>query len=187
MTTRIKVTSIENYWFSSIIQQMFFQTQVSERDRQNRYKLMDFEQNAKSEDVQKFHSAFRNNCSDLRIENFFSISTASQQQKEMLEEIFLNDIRFLSINQNNDTIVLSSQFLINEKNFSIIFKSLSGDMAFSNYCKYFILYYSFSVTYNPNLKNNNFNFELPEWLNKLEFYSIGQFILASIEQVIGVR
>ena len=44
---------------------------------------------------------------------------------------------------------------------------------------------NFSVNYNQI--NKIYNFDLPEWLHKLDCYSMGQFILASIEQVIGVR
>ena len=135
MTTRIKVTSIENCWFASIIQQMYFQASISERDKQSRYKLLVFEKDVKSEELVSMQKTFKNDPREMRIDNFFSLST-STAKTNVLDDIFLNDIRFLSINDNNDTIVMSSQFLINEKNFTIIFKTLSNDMAFSKYCKY---------------------------------------------------
>jgi len=135
MTTRIKVTSIENFWFTSIIQQMFFQTTNSERDKQRRYKLMVFEKDVKTDELISLQKTMKNDANNMKIDNFFSSSTAATKPNEILDEIFLNDIRFLSINEYNDTIVLSSQFLINEKNFTIIFKKLSDEHAFQKYCR----------------------------------------------------
>ncbi len=43
----------------------------------------------------------------------------------------------------------------------------------------------FSATYDSYYKLYNFDF--PDWLNELEKYSIGQFIAATIEQVICIR
>ena len=96
---------------------------------------MVFEKDVKTDELISLQKTMKNDANNMKIDNFFSSSTAATKPNEILDEIFLNDIRFLSINEYNDTIVLSSQFLINEKNFTIIFKKLSDEHAFQKYCR----------------------------------------------------
>jgi len=103
-----------------------------------RYKIISFEPPISNEDFFIFHRMMRNSGNEPSLESFFVITEVfnCDKKNEMLEDLFLNDIRFISINENNDTLVLSSHFLSNEQNFQIRLNSLSNNRVFENYCKY---------------------------------------------------
>lgn len=137
LQTRVKVTSIENSWYSTIIQQMYFQSNAMTGGKKLRYKIINFEPPLNNEDFLTFQKMMRSPYNELNIESFFVVSEISNtdHKNEMIEDIFLNDVRFISINDNNDTLILSSHFVSNEQNFQIHLNSLSNNKIFSTYCK----------------------------------------------------
>jgi len=102
-----------------------------------RYKIINFEPPLNNEDFLTFQKMMRSPYNELNIESFFVVSEISNtdHKNEMIEDIFLNDVRFISINDNNDTLILSSHFVSNEQNFQIHLNSLSNNKIFSTYCK----------------------------------------------------
>lgn len=121
-----------------MIQQMYFQSNSMTGGKKLRYKIISFEPPISNEDFFIFHRMMRNSGNEPSLESFFVITEVfnCDKKNEMLEDLFLNDIRFISINENNDTLVLSSHFLSNEQNFQIRLNSLSNNRVFENYCKY---------------------------------------------------
>ena len=54
LQTRVKVTSIENSWYSTIIQQMYFQSNAMTGGKKLRYKIINFEPPLNNEDFLTF-------------------------------------------------------------------------------------------------------------------------------------
>ncbi len=116
---------------------MYFQSNSLISGKKFRYKFINFEPPMNNEEMLQLQRMMRTPNSELNIDSFFVVSDDfnADNKNEMLEEIFLNDIRFITVNENNDTLVLSSHFLSNEQNFNIHLNSLSNNKIFLNFIK----------------------------------------------------
>jgi hypothetical protein len=74
---------------------------------------------------------------ELGLENFFNIrpSHHTQEDKGFNENLFLKELRYYSLREQNDTLTLSTHLLENEDIFKFFIDTFSNNRAFMNYCK----------------------------------------------------
>ncbi len=74
---------------------------------------------------------------DMNIESFFHIKNSgyTSEEKGLNENLFLKEIRYFSLREQNDTITLSSYLLGNEDFFRFFLDTFSEKRAFQNFCK----------------------------------------------------
>lgn len=131
---KIKAVSIENKWFATMVLQMHSKLK-SEGKTKFQLKIEDLT----SEEIclqQMFSSNLYHYNNDINIENFFNIKvdTPTFDESSLDENVFLKELRFFSLRENNDTITISSDLLEDEKNFRNYLGLFSGQKIFQNYC-----------------------------------------------------
>jgi len=130
---RIKVVSIENKWFSTMVLQMYAKFKS---DSKIKFQL-------KLEDVtieeiclqQMFNSNLYNYNSEINIENFFNTkSDKNSETGNINESLFLKELRFFSLRESNDTLTLSYHLLEDEEMFRFFLETFSKNKAFQTNC-----------------------------------------------------
>ena len=130
---RIKVVSIENKWFSTMVLQMYAKFKS---DSKIKFQL-------KIEDVtteeiclqQMFNSNLYHYNNEINIENFFNTKTDKNSDTGNINEsLFLKELRYFSLRDSNDTIALSSHLLEDEEMFTFFLDTFSKNKAFQNNC-----------------------------------------------------
>lgn len=130
---RIKVVSIENKWFSTMVMQMYAKFKS---DSKIKFQL-------KIEDVtteeiclqQMFNSNLYHYNNEINIENFFNTkSDKNSETGNINESLFLKELRYFSLRESNDTITLSSHLLEDEEMFRFFLETFSKNKAFQTNC-----------------------------------------------------
>ena len=195
---RIKVCSIYNNWLTKIIFQMityskfdsmveFFPKKIFEEywknksnslniDVENEYK--EFLMNEKYKDYMEPDDFFTFFVGENNVKK--STGSPNSQDLRMVnlkkhrETEFMEEIRFLSLSDFNDTLTLSMDLLNKPEKMMEYFNYFSN-----NHC--------FSDEILPiQEKNKNYNFNFPNWIYIFDSYSIHQLIIAFLEQVISI-
>lgn len=75
-------------------------------------------------------------ANDMNIDSFFHIKNSGyiSEDKGLNENLFLKEIRYFSLREQNDTITLSSHLLSNEEFFRFFLDTFSDKKAFQNFC-----------------------------------------------------
>jgi hypothetical protein len=133
---RIKVISIENKWFCNIVQQMY---QRFKYEQKIRFQLKIEDVSSEEYCIQTFMNSAQPtpyNTSDFNLESFFNIKTYPyiSEDKGINENLFLKELRYYSLREQNDTITLSTHLLEHENFFKFFIESFSNGKAFQNYC-----------------------------------------------------
>jgi len=130
---RIKVVSIENKWFSTMVLQMYSKFK-SDSKIKFQLKLED----VTTEEIclqQMFNSNLYHYNNEINIENFFNTkSERSHDIGNINESLFLKELRYFSLRESNDTITLSSHLLEDEEMFKFFLDTFSKNRAFQNNC-----------------------------------------------------
>lgn len=73
---------------------------------------------------------------DLNLENFFSSKNDRylSEEKSVNESLFLKELRYFSLREQNDTLTLSTNLLENEDMFKYYLETFSSNQAFQHCC-----------------------------------------------------
>jgi hypothetical protein len=133
---RIKAVSIENKWFSTMVQQMFNKFKY---DQKIRFQL-------KFDDITPEEFCFQQYLNppqlpypnDLNLENFFSSRNdrSIPEDRCVNENLFLKELKYFSLKEQNDTLTLSTNLLENEPLLKYFMDTFSNEKAFMNCCTY---------------------------------------------------
>jgi len=183
---RLKVCSIYNNWFSKILFQLltynsyeesikFFPTKLHE----NYYALFDpffceeaydYKKNwSKNEenDIEKFILFFEGKPIKYSEYNY---------NKSQREKNFLKELKFITIDEYNDTITLSADLLNSREKLSEYFDNFTNCRIFEENI----------LPLKPKKDQNIFNFSLPVWAKERNGFSIQEIIVICFEQIISV-
>jgi hypothetical protein len=131
---RIKAVSIENRWFSAVVQQMYHKFKYDDKIR-FQLKMED----VSSEDycIQTLMNNGQPQYTDtMSLDNFFNIRSTNYQLDDSVinQNLFLKELKYYSLREQNDTITLSTHLLENEDIFKFHLDYFSNGRAFQNYC-----------------------------------------------------
>lgn len=183
---RLKVISIQNNWLVRILYEMLFIYKFEKRIEFN-----------PTEDYDEFHRTINtfafNNFSEpcspssdyyftfyepLQPMRIDSLKQEIDNHKihELLkrENEFISNIRFITLDEVNDTLTLSLDLLNNESSFKELFNLFSEGQCFNTHIS--SIYHSTSKVY---------NFSLPEWIIQKRRLTICQLIVFYFEQSIS--
>ncbi len=180
LNKRIQLCSINNKWLSRIIKQLIFLNYF--KDTISFFPKNDFkeffintdsndsnndsnEQNKINEDL-NFYSNYLTFNNDKNKYNKNCISTDKRYKKDLI-----NNIKFYSFEEGDDTFSLSKSFLENPSNLKQCFNYFSG----GNFLKY---------TLNPYFNENYklYNFKFPFWLSNKTRITLYDIFVGYIEQ-----
>ena len=131
---RIKAVSIENKWFSTMVQHMYTKFK---NDQKIRFQLKFDDVTAEELCYQQYfnppQSSFSN---ELNLDNFFYFKNDRyiSEDRSVNENLFLKELRYYSLREQNDTLTLSTSLLENEPLFKYFLDTFSNDKAFLHYC-----------------------------------------------------
>ena len=189
---KFKICSIYNNWFSNIIFQLkeysklvsvieFCPTDLYSdfnKGNENEYIILKNELNSKNIKIQNYDN----------FSNFFKVENKAKKAigiiedhelinlnyKNHTENLFLSELRFITLDEFNDTITFSHN-LFNKP-----------DRLFE-FFYYFSKNQCFGTIINPiQEKNNCYNFSFPNWIYKYPSYSFCQLLVIFFEQIISV-
>ena len=197
MKQKFKICSIYNNWFSNIIFQMmeyshfvsvieFYPTDVYQEFKNNildecsiiKNELNIIANNEKNLSIKQYD----NFITFFRGENKVKKSSGVPEGYELIninykshnENLFFAELRFITLDEFNDTITFSKDLLNHPERLFEFFN-------------YFSKSQSFSSIINPiQEKNNIFNFSFPSWIYNYQSYSFCQLLLIFFEQIISV-
>ncbi len=133
LSERLKVVSIENKWFSTMVLQMYSKFK-SDSKLKFQLKLED----VTTEEIclqQMFNSNLYHYNNEINLENFFNIKIDKNLDTGNINEnLFLKELRFFSLRESNDTITLSPHLLEEETLFRFFLNTFSGNKAFQTNC-----------------------------------------------------
>ena len=89
------------------------------------------------------------------------------------ENIFLKNVRFITITDLNDTLTLSIDILNDENTFIELFNSFSNDQCFTSPINVLI--------------DKNYNYSIPKWAKEKEKFSLTQLLAMFFEQTISLN
>ena len=196
---RVKVCTIYNDWFTKILFQLLTYNIYDNSIR--------FSPKTKYENFYKaIHPDFNDNYiyygneSQNIFSTFFEGKTVKYQaytNNSIKEKEFLKEIKFITINEFNDTITLSFELLKQKKNLQHYFDTFSNNEMFSKNI----------IPIKENKNNNIFNFSMPEWVgvkenkkkneginiinydekNEEKCFTISQLLTICFEQIISIN
>ena len=186
LENKLKICTVENEFFCQIIYQMYHYTQS---DKTRKFNL-------KTELTDVYELNNKNILKDYEFEYYFtSISEKDfspygnnyfnenndDTKNSLLIDQFINEIIFFSVHHKPfpDCFCLSPTFLLQEEKFNTTFNNFGNNDYFSSLIEPY---------YNNEI--NIYSYKLPNWLSnsyKSSFYSITQYIIAFIEQVIMIK
>ena len=187
LSKRLKVCSIYNNWFSKIVFQLlayndyddsikFYPTKIHE----NYYALFD---TCFNEEIYDYKTNMpKNGENDMeKLELFFEQKKMSNSEyncnnKSQREKNFLKELKFITIDEYNDTLTLSSELLNSREKLTEYFDNFTN-------CK---IFEDNILPIKPKKEQNIFNFSLPSWVKERNFFSIQEIIVISFEQIISV-
>ena len=182
---RLKICSIYNDWFTSILFQLLT---YDEYDNdliiyprmiyENFYKKINPKFDDENYDYKKDIINIENNNYEENFNTFFQVNKSENHNNKdkQREKDFLKELRFFSINKYNDTLTLSQELLKNKTKLQEYFDTFSN-------CKIF----SKSIMWMKAKNNNNiFNFSFPNWINNYNFFTIPQLVVICFEQIISI-
>lgn len=180
---RVKAVSIENKWFSSIIQNMYQKYKLDSRVR-FQLKIEDPNISVNSPYPEELYMQQIINPNEiynsdkLNLENFFYLRSDRYviDEKGINEDLFLKEIRFFSLKDQNDTLTLSNQLVTSETELRFYLDSFSNNKIFSGFN---------NVVFDSNTKQ--YSWDINEWFDIKEYNTISEFIIAYIEQVLNIR
>ena len=205
--SRVKIATVENSWFTNMINQMFFHYKCDnksvfqmknfelfedkEKDKENKlsvsissgkFKDKELIKNSKNSNALCFKqgdvSQFKDeDLSLVNLMNYFNFkSNKNSDQIEMIEQILLNDLNFYSVHSTLDCMSLGVRVLKEDSIFKYFFQYIGSSKSFCSLIK---------PVYDK--QNKCYYYNLPDWFNPSEYYSIGKYIMAYLEQTIVVK
>ena len=184
---RMKICCIYNDWFSKILYQLltYNEYEMSIKFKptecyENFYKKLN--KNFDEENLNYKNYIIKEEENPKEKENFNTffeyISNSSDKQankNHIREKDFLKELKFITINDINDTLTLSMELLKSKSKLQEYFDTFSNCKIFSENI------ISFKV------KNTNlFNFSFPNWVENYKCFSIHQLIVIYFEQIISI-
>ena len=183
--TRLKVCSLYNNWFSKILFQLltyynfeesikFFPTKIHE----NYFALFDTYFNEEIYDYKEDLPKYGYNDME-KFELFFKsipIKYEYSSNKSQREKNFIKELRFITIDEYNDTLTLSSDLLNSREKLSEYFDNFTN-------CK---IFEENILPIRAKKDQNIFNFSLPSWVKEKNGLSIQEIIVICFEQIISV-
>ena len=179
----IKICSINSKWFIDIVHQLILFSRLESQ----LLKFLDEKSNNKNNDNINENIILEGNN---QFTNYFETKEnkfipLSKKKPEDTSIDFIQSIRYLTVNLNNEKkqynniLTLSSDFLSNFAIFKDTFLKISKEECFK---------FPIRIIPNDNNKTNFnktiYNFELPQWFNKKETFSVSELICAYFEQII---
>ena len=131
---RIKAVSIENKWFSTMVQLMYTKFKF---DQKIRFQLKLDDISTEELYYQQCFSPPVPFSNELNLENFFFFKNDRyiNEDRSVNETLFMKELRFYSLREQNDTLTLSTNLLENEPLFRYYLETFSSDKAFHHYCR----------------------------------------------------
>jgi hypothetical protein len=131
---RIKAVSIENKWFSTMVQLMYTKFKF---DQKIRFQLKLDDISTEELYYQQCFSPPVPFSNELNLENFFFFKNDRyiNEDRSVNETLFMKELRFYSLREQNDTLTLSTNLLENEPLFRYYLETFSSDKAFLHYCR----------------------------------------------------
>ena len=194
---KFKICSIYNNWFSNIIFQMmeyshfepvieFFPT--DEYQEFKKYNLNEF--NYLKNEINIITNNEKN-LDNKKYDKFITFFTAENKVKQSsgvpddyelininnkfhMEHLFLSSLRFITLDEFNDTISFCKDLFNHPERLFEFFCYFSKNQCFSN------------IITPLKEKNNIYNFSFPSWIYKYQSYSFCQLLLIFFEQIISV-
>ena len=194
---KFKICSIYNNWFSNIIFQMmeyshfepvieFFPTDVYQEFKKYNLDEYSYLKNELNEITNNEKNIYVKNYDDFitffRGENKVKKSSGVPNDYELIninykfhnENLFFAGLRFITLDEFNDTITFSKDILNHPERLFEFFNYFSKNQCFN------------SVITPIQEKNNLYNFSFPNWIYNYQSYSFCQLLLIFFEQIISV-
>ena len=177
LNRKIQLCSINNKWLTRIINQLIYLYNPNLIKSNNQYSiklipiydLKEFFQNNNQNNTKEI------NGNELNFyQTYFQIDYTKDNNGKYNNLVIINlinNIKFFSFEEGNDTISLNKSFLENPGKIKEIFESISVQ----NFLKSWI-----DVYFNDNYKMYNFTF--PDWLKKKESFTLFELLIGYIEQ-----
>jgi hypothetical protein len=176
--SRIKITTVQSSWIVRMLYQMFLEYR---KDNSITFQMRCDTDESKDTMFPIFSYTIGqplNNEQDYlqtSILNYFGFMSFKLSDT-INELLFLKEVRFFSINSLLDSFALSPRLVMDEKLFEYFYEHLAKGKGFTHLIE---------PHFSANMKHYNFNF--PAWFNYNNYYSIGQYILALVEQNIIIK
>ena len=177
LNRKIQLCSINNKWLSRIINQLIHLYNPNLIKSNNKYSI----KLTPLYDLKEFFvNSNQNNSKDTNgnelsfYKTYFEINynkDINGKYDNLVIINLINNIKFFSFEEENDTISLNKSFLENPGKIKEIFESISV----RNFLKSWI-----DVYFNDNYKMYNFTF--PDWLKKKESFTVFELLIGYIEQ-----
>lgn len=179
LESRIKVATVENALLTCMIHQMNFRYKC-DRKVVFQYKPEPINEESQSKDKFTIKVGCEGNyisedeLYQLNILNFLNWKSNREVSDHLVENIWLGDVRFYTLHCELDAMTLSPRVLKDEGLFNYYFKYIGSSKSFFSLIK-------------PDIRNKQYSYQLPDWFDSREYYSVGQFIAAHIEQSILIK
>ena len=187
---KLKICCIYNNWFMKILGQLLtyndYDISIRFQPRpiyENLYKLWNPGFDDKGFNCDEFLQNLGKD-KDYYPEKYFSTFFEGKENhipadntNKSLEKEFLNEIRFFSLNEYNDTLSLNEELLNNKEKMSEYFDTFTGCNIFSDNIQV--------IKINSN-GGGVFNFTLPNWVKEFPLFSIPQLITICFEISISI-
>jgi hypothetical protein len=131
---RIKAVSIENKWFSTMVQHMYAKYKYDQKIRfQLKFDDIPPEEYCYQQYFNQGQSPYGN---DMNLDNFFYFKNDRyiSEDRAVNENLFLKELRYFSLREQNDTLTLSTYLLENEPCLKFYLDTFSNGKAFQHYC-----------------------------------------------------
>jgi hypothetical protein len=186
LNKRLKVCSLYNNWFSKILFQLltyynyeesikFFPTRIHE----NYYALFNSFFNDETcnykDNLPKIWDNDMENY-ELFFEGKLIKYSEVSSNKSQREKNFIKELRFITIDEYNDTLTLSSELLKSREKLSEYFDNFTN-------CK---IFEENILPIRAKKDQNIFNFSLPAWAKEKNGFSIQEIIVICFEQIISI-
>jgi hypothetical protein len=180
--SRIKIATVEGSWIVRMLYQMFLQY------KKDNYIVFQMKCDNSSSDQTYFPLFTYTVVNDIdnyknedyqhtNILNYFSfMSHKSHFDLTMIERLFIKEICFFSVHNGVDCFSIRPKVLLEENLFIHYFNELTKNKCFTHLIEPF-----------NDTKNKIYNYNMPAWFNYNNYYSIGQYIAAFIEQTIIIK
>ena len=200
LESRIKICTVENELFSTIIYQMYLKTENDKSieffPRPDLYEIYDYNSNQNIykdfiDDLPQFDFSLEKyfDCKsdiyssyvekyNMMQDNLYDIDDNDKKYNNNIFEFINNNIKFYSVHHKPypDCFCLAPCFLLNEERFDSTFNFFGNINYFKKLIRPFF-----------NLEKNIYGYFLPEWFNEYTNLYITKYIFAFIEQVILVK
>ena len=156
---RIKAFSITNHKLCELIKNMYYKYDKSSKI--------------------KFKLTFDNdyyNLESLKQFNYKIDNNLSIQEEKVAEKLFIKEIRFYTIKEENDTITLNLEIFSDKTLFIYYLDLFSKKKFFSTMTK---------VEFEPN--NKFFKCKYPSWFKIKDYYSLPEIIVAHFEVILNIK